>query len=868
MIPLVSIIIPAYNAERSIETAIQSALVQTWENIEIVVVDDGSTDCTAQIVNNLVKKDSRVRFIQFDANMGTLVARLTGINAATGQFITFLDSDDYLDSEAIEICLDMKTENGSFFDIVQFGIEPHYAHKRLSCDINWTDEYCQPPAKVLFGSDIQHLIFREQGAPWCLYGKIFNANIAKKAAAQIPAQRLTMAEDACICFHICAFAQTYIGLPYLRAYHYNIDAGASGAVERKSSLSNFEKFCTAASAAAIMENFAHSVKNRQNIIEDFEATKNTLIDHCILKLSENVEKKDRADAFDLMLAHWRPSEIAARLASIYNNSTRACIKDLCLDSYFCEARHSATQDCTRQRFAKQDCTPQHSAELHYKTTHRATSYPVKTIAIYYVRIHTGGAEKTTVNLINLWLKMGYKVVLFTDEPPCNTDYKIEGEVPRVVLPCPNDTEQGAYEKRARALQDAIKRHNIDTLVYCDHKSKLLTWDMMLAKMLNTRVIIHTHSSFMCFFSNNAAHEVTLTTSYKLADAIITLNESDTDFWISVNSNTHQVQNPITLKARERTSCMRTSKRILWVGRLCIGEKRPEDAIKIMSYVHELEPEATLALVGADNDPHSAKTLREMVAREGLEACVEFVGEVENVAEQMQASSIFLMTSKYESYCLALAESKAVGLPCVMYELPYIVTTKGNRGIVSVAQKDAKAAAYAICDILNDEQKYNRLSNEALAHAKELCAYNYEAKWRDIFGSLESVPTNAAAMNASSAIAPITPAVAKGNTAVAFESTPPAKIARAANNDAWDKTDVLSYGLELAAKSHAEEVRYLHCEIDARDVRLSEAQRRITDAQARIAQLEGELESVRTSKSFKVGVAVTALPRRVKDKLKQ
>lgn len=88
---LVSIIIPAYNAEKYVGRAIKSALAQTYKDIEIIVVDDGSTDGTAQIVKSF--QDARVRYI-YQQNQNVGAARNHGIRESRGVYITFLDADD------------------------------------------------------------------------------------------------------------------------------------------------------------------------------------------------------------------------------------------------------------------------------------------------------------------------------------------------------------------------------------------------------------------------------------------------------------------------------------------------------------------------------------------------------------------------------------------------------------------------------------------------------------------------------------------------------------------------------------------------------------------------------------------------------
>ena len=98
MPPLISIIIPAYNAAPWIAETIKSALAQTWPQIEILVVDDGSTDATASIVRQFTV--DRLRVIS-QPNAGASAARNTGLRAAAGDYIQFLDADDLLAPEKI-----------------------------------------------------------------------------------------------------------------------------------------------------------------------------------------------------------------------------------------------------------------------------------------------------------------------------------------------------------------------------------------------------------------------------------------------------------------------------------------------------------------------------------------------------------------------------------------------------------------------------------------------------------------------------------------------------------------------------------------------------------------------------------------------
>jgi len=98
---LVSVIIPVYNTEKYIEETIDSVLKQTHSNLEIIVIDDGSTDNTSQLVDAICKKESRVKLIK-QKNQGVSAARNNGFTFSKGSFIAYLDADDVWETNNIE----------------------------------------------------------------------------------------------------------------------------------------------------------------------------------------------------------------------------------------------------------------------------------------------------------------------------------------------------------------------------------------------------------------------------------------------------------------------------------------------------------------------------------------------------------------------------------------------------------------------------------------------------------------------------------------------------------------------------------------------------------------------------------------------
>src|SRR5262245_38190413 len=103
--PLISVVIPVYNRARIIARALKSVQEQTHQNWEAIVVDDGSTDDTVEIVTDLAQLDNRIRVIRQDKNRGAQAARNVGIRAARGEWVAFLDSDDLYLPNSLEVRL-------------------------------------------------------------------------------------------------------------------------------------------------------------------------------------------------------------------------------------------------------------------------------------------------------------------------------------------------------------------------------------------------------------------------------------------------------------------------------------------------------------------------------------------------------------------------------------------------------------------------------------------------------------------------------------------------------------------------------------------------------------------------------------------
>lgn len=117
--PLISVIVPVYNVEKYLEICLDSILCQTYHNIEIILVNDGSTDNSRAICEKYVEKDNRVRLIN-QKNKGLSGARNTGINHANGDYIAFVDSDDKILNNMYEVLFNNIKKTNADISICDF----------------------------------------------------------------------------------------------------------------------------------------------------------------------------------------------------------------------------------------------------------------------------------------------------------------------------------------------------------------------------------------------------------------------------------------------------------------------------------------------------------------------------------------------------------------------------------------------------------------------------------------------------------------------------------------------------------------------------------------------------------------------------
>ena len=213
---LVSVVIPVYNVEKYLDRCIESIVNQTYRNLEIILVDDGSPDNCPEMCDNWAEKDNRIKVIH-KKNAGLGMARNSGIEAATGTYILFIDSDDYIDLSTVEKCVCESEHDKN--DIVVFGMCDAFADGTVAEHPIKTGA-CKFTGKQIIDEILPQLFTNETGADISVCNKMYRLELIKNNGVRFYSEREFLSEDAVFNLEIFKYTESVSFVPEIFYYYY------------------------------------------------------------------------------------------------------------------------------------------------------------------------------------------------------------------------------------------------------------------------------------------------------------------------------------------------------------------------------------------------------------------------------------------------------------------------------------------------------------------------------------------------------------------------------------------------------------------------------------------------------------------------
>ena len=253
--PLVTVVVPVYNVEKYLDRCIDSIVNQTYKNLEIILVDDGSPDNCPKMCDAWAEKDNRIKVIH-KQNAGAGIARNSGIEASTGDYVLFVDSDDFIDLKTIEKCVSKIQLTQC--DVVMFGRYTVFADGRTKETPVVTKEYYFSDNQII-DDILPGLFIHERGIGISSCNKLYNLKIIKDNKIQYKSEREFLSEDAIFHLELFGFVKSVTIIPENFYYYFQNEQSFSRTYRRDLHTlnNNFLKQCV---------NVCNKYKNNKRLI--------------------------------------------------------------------------------------------------------------------------------------------------------------------------------------------------------------------------------------------------------------------------------------------------------------------------------------------------------------------------------------------------------------------------------------------------------------------------------------------------------------------------------------------------------------------------------------------------------------------------
>ncbi len=672
---------------------LESLCAQTLEQAEFIVVDDCSTDGCGEICDEFARKDRRFKIIHHEYNKGSLIARKTAIIAAKGKYITFVDGDDlFSSSKSLEI---MYAEiEKAHVDILHFNVECFgFDQVQVNAVQAYVTRILEYHKKIEPLSALQR-IFAHKESIWNIWSNIYKADVLKKVAQDLPDKHITYVDDVILQFLSIYHSQSYMEVRTEPLYSYRIGPGIS------TTEILFEKFSHYVNAIRIVQIINEFLTRYKCPEPYFEVTSKLLeghlLDDVVYKM-KCVPAAHRKEVFDLISS---------------------------------EGFHPQLVNVLRKHYPDLQKQYELAKLLYGAKSLDAASISTKTIAVIYPSCSKGDVQRVISLQLSMLLSLGYKVVLIKESINKETEYPLSDDVIRELIPDAIDNG------RLQVLDHVLEKHQVDTVLYHQASSWDLLWDILTIKLRKIRLIAIMHENpwqDYAIYTNSERAKFTQVQPYflRLADKLIVPSRAFVPYFASFGCTVQMMPDPCPFHVDTATVApLSVRDGVLWLGRLQDCQNNWTEALNILQRLVQLNPSIQCYMAGSECDPGAVQRLREFITANKLENNIHWLGQPHNAQQLLSTCRVFLFTSSFEAFPLALSEAKACGAPVVCYDLPYVELLQNHDGSEVVAPRDLDAAVQAVNKILLDDDLASQMITSSRKSVDEYYGqYNLDELWK-------------------------------------------------------------------------------------------------------------------------------------------
>lgn len=705
----ISVVVPVHNVEDYLEECLNSLHKQTLKTAEFIVINDGSTDHSAEICDLYARLDKRFIVVHQECQ-GTLLARKRAFELSRGKWCICVDGDDYLPFDTV-LEVEVGLADKYNVDILRFDMEA------FSDDINLPNYYLcharrewEGDISTAFG--ILNNIFAIGTVGWGMADKIYRTSIVKEAIKHLEDVYLISGTDTYQLFLICFYSNNFKSIKTEPLYSYRMGDGISTG---KPSLKRF----TAQSQILNVPKYLISFLIEQTKLEEYGAIVHRLITRLIdlvIPVFNMLTDDEVQRAFDCLFCNMEiKSEVIAALQKFYSNDSALLAR---------KASKSNLLQAQKRR--------------------------VKRIGVLYPRLSNGESLPVVLRQASQFRNNGFEVVLFTEEIS-GIDYSVTKDIPIVVLP------RRGEAKRIRAFEKVLIDNCIDLVIYYDACSPELLFDLLTVKLSKRFFVICQHENTRRQLIQNDPFFKQLIHTYKLADSLVVLSSMEQFYYRSHGVNAINISNFLNTfdekkgplqnildsqvspsMHHHRLAEENKTRHVVWFEGLNNKQKGYEEALEIFSSVCASEQNVICHIMGKGTHEAEAEYVRNVISQRNLQDKViyeEFTLESEQV---LKAADIHLVTSSCEYLPMSLTDVISYAVPTVLYELPDLEFLKNVKDCISVPNHNVAEAVRAVCELLRDDERRKQLTLVAKSSRNDITTNpSHIEGWLKLICSLEN-----------------------------------------------------------------------------------------------------------------------------------
>jgi len=458
-----------YHVAGCLHLSLGSVLAQTFNDIEIILVDDASTDDTVDVARSLIQDDPRAHIYTHETNRGPAAARNTGLEYAKGEYCLFVDADDELSLDACAVLMQEIGENP--VDILHFPLEFEIHGEFKESDAEHMKRFFVPMNKDLSGWQIVESAFLFYEHSWNQPGKLIRTSLCKHALEMMPETDILLGEDILFYFFVASEAKSYKGIAKRNLYKYRY--GLGGSTRKSIDLDQFTKRWIKSPEVAKYLICAYKDKETPPSFNRIIASiSNHLLGETMDAVLSLLPEEERYTALSQVQKAWSAHELVSFMSQIAWGDTRFGRRLFACDKW---------NDLACNGHDKLVC---------YSASCMAEEIPslVKEAEKY-------GSGKTAT--------------LILEEPLAFNTQSFENcEVvllsPR--LPCIN---AASYKSRAKVLEEYLVENQIGQVVFLNYYDYLFFWDVTLLTLLGVKVVDAKGADLRkCLYSDKLLEEAT------------------------------------------------------------------------------------------------------------------------------------------------------------------------------------------------------------------------------------------------------------------------------------------------------------------------------------------------------------------------